>query len=220
MRTSAIVLALVMLTGVALAGCAEEETTQPYVQVSVQLKWYHQAQFAGFYAADGNAAESSAKAGNKWRVYFTPDCDGEWRFNASFRMGVNIAIKPEPEAGAPTAFDGASGTFRVAKSDKKAPDFRAKGLLQYVGEHYLKHAGNGEYYIKGGADSPENFLAYAGFDNTTPNPQRPNWFHDYDGHRNIGGLETRIGTRGAERPSSERSTTWPRKGSTRSTSCL
>jgi len=120
----------------------------------------------GFYAADGNAAETSAKAGNKWRVYFTPDCDGEWRFRASFRMGVNIAIDPEPQAGAPTAFDGVSGTFRVSKTDKKAPDFRAKGLLQYVGEHYLRHAGSGEYYLKGGADSPENFLAYAQFDDT------------------------------------------------------
>jgi len=116
--------------------------------------------------ADGNAAETSAKSGSKWRVYFTPDCDGEWRFNASFRMGINIAINPEPQAGAPTAFDGASGTFRVSKTDKKAPDFRAKGLLQYVGEHYLKHAGSGEYYLKGGADSPENFLAYAQFDDT------------------------------------------------------
>ena len=120
----------------------------------------------GFYVADGNAAETSAKAGNKWRVNFTPDCDGEWRFKASFRMGVNIAINPEPQAGAPTAFDGASGSFRVSKTDKKSPDFRAKGLLQYVGEHYLKHAGNGEYYLKGGADSPENFLAYAQFDDT------------------------------------------------------
>ncbi len=116
---------------------------------------------------DGPSSSETAKAGNKWRVYFTPDCDGEWRFKASFRMGVNIAINPEPKAGAPTAFDGASGSFRVSKADKKAPDFRAKGLLQYVGEHYLKHAGNGEYYLKGGADSPENFLAYA--------PHRRDW---------------------------------------------
>ncbi len=120
----------------------------------------------GFYAADGNAAETSAKAGNKWRVNFTPDCEGEWRFKASFRTGDNIAISPEPEAGTPTAFDGATGAFRVSKTDKKGRDFRAKGLLQYVGEHYLKHAGNGEYYLKGGADSPENFLAYADFDDT------------------------------------------------------
>ncbi|UCD58538.1 MAG: DUF5060 domain-containing protein, partial [Candidatus Hydrogenedentota bacterium] len=120
----------------------------------------------GFYAADGNAAETSAKAGNKWRVNFTPNREGQWRFKASFRMGVNIAIDPDPDAGAATAFDGASGSFRVSKTDKKAPDFRAKGLLEYVGEHYLKHAGSGEYYLKGGADSPENFLAYDEIDDT------------------------------------------------------
>jgi len=120
----------------------------------------------GYYAADGNAAETSAKAGNKWRVNFTPDCEGRWRYKASFRKGVNIAINPEPEAGTPTAFDGASGAFRVSKTNKKGRDFRAKGLLQYVGEHYLRHAGNGEYYLKGGADSPENFLAYDEIDGT------------------------------------------------------
>ena len=120
----------------------------------------------GFYAADGKAADTSAGIGNKWRVHFTPNSDGVWRFKASFRMGVNIAIDSNPQAGEPTAFDGASGSFRVSKTDKKSPDFRAKGLLQYVGEHYLKHAGSGEYYLKGGADSPENFLAYADFDDT------------------------------------------------------
>ena len=120
----------------------------------------------GFYAADGHAAETSTKAGNKWRVHFTPDREGQWQYKASFRMGHNIAINSDPEAGAPTAFDGAAGTFHVSVTDKKAPDFRAKGLLQYVGEHYLKHAGNGEYFLKGGADSPENFLAYAQFDDT------------------------------------------------------
>jgi hypothetical protein len=41
--------------------------------------------------------------------------------------------------------------------------------LEYVGDHYLKFA-DGPYWIKGGADSPENFLAYAGFDNTEDQP--------------------------------------------------
>jgi hypothetical protein len=120
----------------------------------------------GFYAADGDAAETSAQAGDKWRVYFTPDRAGEWRFSASFRSGDNVAIAPEPRAGVPAGFDGVSGSFHISKSDKKAPDLRAKGLLQYVGDHYLRHAGSGEYFLKGGADSPENFLAYADFDDT------------------------------------------------------
>ncbi len=120
----------------------------------------------GFFAADGKAADSSARAGGKWRVCFTPDEVGEWRFRASFRKGAGVAISLDPKAGSPTDFDGASGTFRIKKSNTKGGDFRGKGLLRYVGGHYLKHTGNGEYSLKGGADSPENFLAYADFDDT------------------------------------------------------
>jgi hypothetical protein len=39
--------------------------------------------------------------------------------------------------------------------------------LEYVGGHYLKFR-DGPFWIRGGVDSPENFLAYAGFDNTPP----------------------------------------------------
>jgi len=37
--------------------------------------------------------------------------------------------------------------------------------LEYVGTHYLKFW-DGSYWLKGGTDSPENLLGYAGFDNT------------------------------------------------------
>ena len=62
--------------------------------------------------------------------------------------------------------DGATGSFDVAASNKTAPDFRAKGRLQYVGKHYLRFAGSGEYFLKAGPDSPETLLAYEDFDNT------------------------------------------------------
>ena len=62
--------------------------------------------------------------------------------------------------------DGATGSFEVAASNKTAPDFRAKGRLQYVGKHYLRFAGSGEYFLKAGPDSPETLLAYEDFDNT------------------------------------------------------
>ncbi|MBE0534278.1 MAG: DUF5060 domain-containing protein [Phycisphaerae bacterium] len=121
---------------------------------------------AGYYAADGNAGESSAEAGNKWRVHFVPDAEGPWRWRASFRKGPNVAVSDDRQAGEATAFDGASGRFSVRATDKKAPDFRAKGMLRYVGEHYLRFAGTGEWFLKAGADSPENFLAYYEFDGT------------------------------------------------------
>ncbi|MFO7903520.1 MAG: DUF5060 domain-containing protein [Pirellulaceae bacterium] len=120
----------------------------------------------GYYAADGNAAETSAEAGRVWRVCFTPDAIGRWKFRASFRTGEGIAANLDRSAGEPVAFDGTLGSFKVTESDKQAPDLRARGRLDYVGEHYLKFAGTGEYFLKGGADSPENFLAYTEFDDT------------------------------------------------------
>jgi len=118
----------------------------------------------GYYAADGNAGQTSETAGNKWRVHFVSDEIGQWSYTASFRTGANIATSNEP--GSAIAFDGVKGTFSVASTDKKGRDHRGKGLLQYVGKRYLLFAETGEYFLKGGADSPENFLGYADFDNT------------------------------------------------------
>jgi hypothetical protein len=130
------------------------------------IKGQKQYAVPGYYAADGNAAETSAKAGNKWRVNFVPDETGRWSYTASFRTGPDIALSNDPKAGSATAFDGVTGTLEIVPSDESGRDRRAKGMLKYVGKHYLKYAGSGEYFLKGGADSPENFLAYADFDDT------------------------------------------------------
>jgi len=127
----------------------------------------HKVTVPGFYAADGNAAQTSAKQGKRWRVHFTPDRQGKWAYRASFRKGKDIALNTDPQAGDSAGyFDGATGEFNVGPSDKTGRDHRGKGILRYVGGHYLQFAGSKEYFLKGGADSPENFLAYADFDGT------------------------------------------------------
>lgn len=126
----------------------------------------------GYYAADGDAANSSADSGNKWRVHFAPDEAGEWSFEASFRTGNNVAMNDSGNAGNPISFDGTTGTFSVGQTDKTGRDHRGKGRLQYVGERYLKFAETEEYFLKIGADAPENFLAYEDFDNTPNNGNR------------------------------------------------
>ncbi len=118
----------------------------------------------GYYAADGDAGQTSATEGNKWRVHFVPDEVGRWSYTASFRTGAEIAINNE--SGTAAAFDGTKGTFTIGPTDKTGRDHRAKGMLRYIGKRYLQFAETGEYFIKGGADSPENFLAYADFDGT------------------------------------------------------
>jgi hypothetical protein len=120
----------------------------------------------GYYAADGDAGNSGATGGNRWRCHFTPPDTGNWNWNVSFRSGPGIALDDMELSGKACFFDGKKGAFHVTSSDKDVPDSRARGMLQYTGGHYLQYAGTGEYYLKGGADSPENFLAFSEIDQT------------------------------------------------------
>lgn len=86
-------------------------------------------------------------------------------FQASFCQGKEVTVRFQSDAGEPAAFDGATGSFTVQKLDASAPGFLKQGRLEYTGEFYLKFRDDG-YWIRGGTNSPENFLAYAGFDNT------------------------------------------------------
>lgn len=149
---------------------AEDSTPNPFTDYRLDVTFTNVTSgrsmtAPGFYAADGNAAETSATSGNKWRVHFVPNDTGTWTWSASFRIGTNVATAGE-DAGAPAAFHGAQGRFQVRATNKSAPDFRAKGLLEYTGKHYLQFAGSKQYFLKGGADSPENFLAYDEIDGT------------------------------------------------------
>lgn len=108
----------------------------------------------GYFAADGNAAETSAEAGTKWRAHLSPDKTGTWRYALRFPG---------------TKFDGISGSFTIAETDKSGIDLRGKGRLQSTGTRYLRFAGNGEWFLKAGADAPETLLGYADFDNTVAN---------------------------------------------------
>ena len=119
----------------------------------------------GNFAGDGDAANSSATSGDKWRAHVAPDKIGRWTYRISFVSGKGVAVTAsEGQRVAP--FDGRSGTFQIGPTDKKAPDFRSRGRLQYTGKHHLQFAGSGEYFLKLGADSPETLLAYADFDGT------------------------------------------------------
>ncbi|NJN27468.1 MAG: DUF5060 domain-containing protein [Cyclobacteriaceae bacterium] len=119
----------------------------------------------GFYAADGNAAETSAESGNKWQVRFTPDTTGEWSYAVSFKTGELAAVSALPDTLASAGYmDQISGTFMIAASDKTGIDNRAKGRLNYIGVPYLQFEENQQYFIKVGVDAPENLLGYEDFD--------------------------------------------------------
>ncbi len=124
----------------------------------------------GHFAADGDAAQTGATSGRVFRAHFLPDDSGVWRYAVFFRSGEGVALDESATAGSPAGCDGATGAFTVAPADPGA-----RGLLRSVGQRYLRFAGNGEWFLKGGADSPENLLAFADFDGT---PSR----HRYEPH--------------------------------------
>ncbi len=120
----------------------------------------------GFFAADGDAARTHATSGTVWRVRFTPNVEGQWSYLARLVHGPRVALHNKPSV--PVDLANASGSFTVGPSPVGAGerDFRGKGRLEYVGERYLRFAGSGRSFLKGGAGSPENLLGYFGFDGT------------------------------------------------------
>ncbi|MEL6370544.1 MAG: DUF5060 domain-containing protein [Pseudomonadota bacterium] len=132
----------------------------------------------GFFAADGNAANTNATSGNVWRVNFNPPSEGNWTYEASFRTGDNIAASTDPNAGQAVSFiNGESGSIDVSPTDKTGEDFRAKGMIvQGEDSHHLQHQGDGDYFVRGGPGVPENFLANSDIDGTSGGR------HDFNNH--------------------------------------
>ena len=147
-------------------------TPNPFLDLRMDVTFTHVAskttyRVPGFFDADGNAANTGASAGSTWRAHLAPDRVGAWTYRISFRQGSGVAVADAAMAGSALApFDGVSGSFTIAETDKKGKDFRAKGMLRYVNRNHLQFAGTGEYFLKVGSDSPENLLAYDDFDDT------------------------------------------------------
>ncbi len=141
---------------------SETDDVNPFTDYRLEVTFTnddHKMVVPGYYAADGDAGETGAESGNVWRVNFRPDREGEWTWETSFRQGEDLAVNSEP--GQPVEHDNTSGSIWVIE-----PIDGEKGRLVRNHPRYLEWAETGEYFLKGGADSPENFLAYKDFDGT------------------------------------------------------
>jgi PKD repeat protein len=153
---------------------SENSPFNPFTDLRLDVTFTHTEtgesyQVPGYFAADGNAAETSAAEGNVWRAHFAPTKTGEWSYTASFRSGGGVSLTNDATAGNSAGyFDGDTGTFIIGESDKTGIDFRApeKGKLIYTGEHALRWVGSGDRFFKVGMNHPETFLEYEDFDNT------------------------------------------------------
>jgi hypothetical protein len=152
----------------------ERQTPNPFTDLRLSITFRHPERqqplvVPGYFAADGDAARTSAAAGNIWRAHLMPDRTGEWSYEVAFHRGPRVAIDHEAAAEPVAPLHGLKGAFTVGPSDKTGRDLRAHGLLQYVGKHHYRFAGSGRWLLKFGPDSPETLLAFAGFDGTVAN---------------------------------------------------
>lgn len=120
----------------------------------------------GYFAADGNAANTSAEEGTTWRAHFAADRVGDWTYDISFEKGALAALDSDANSEALSKYDGKRGIIVVKESNKSGRDLRAHGRLKYVGNRYLQFAGSKKFFLKAGADAPETLLAFADFDDT------------------------------------------------------
>lgn len=151
---------------------AENADENPFLDYQLRVVFTHQESqqtIRGFYAADGDAAETGASDGNIWKARFTPDKLGVWSYSAMLYRGKDIALNQNPDSTQRISLANASGQFIVEPSDKTGTDFRGQGRLgihdgffHFIGAPTTHH----KRWLKVGANSPENILGYTGFDQT------------------------------------------------------
>ncbi len=162
----------------------------PFIGYRVSVLVTHESgspdyKIPAYFAADGDAANSSADRGTIWRAHLSPDKPGRWFYTFTVLRGAQAAVDEQAIVTEIEPFHGRSGQFTVRPSDKTGRDLRAHGRLQYVGERYLRFATTGRYFLKIGADAPETLLGYEDFDGTVANnknvplkswePHRKDW---------------------------------------------
>lgn len=170
---------------------SETDSINPFLEYSLLVRFSNgdeQLPVLGYFAADGDAENTSALSGNKWRAKFSPNKTGTWKFDAYLMQGEDIAVTPfvEPEKG--NTLWKVSGDFEVTEADSTANGFYGTGKLAYVEDHYLRASETGKAFLKNGVGSPETFLAYYEFDGTVKKegaytPTLNNGLHEYPDHR-------------------------------------
>lgn len=152
-----------------IKGTSETAAFNPFLNYRLQVDFMQDdATFSvpGFYAGDGNAAQTSSDEGGIWKARFTPPYSGSWRYKVSFTRGVNVAVTDDTRVGKPVKkHHGKTGSFEVLPIPASAGGFARSGRLIYKNSHYL-HTEDGEPRILFGANSPENFLAFQDIDGT------------------------------------------------------
>ena len=154
-------------------GLSETSTPNPFLDYRFDATFTHQASGQvhyrpGFYAADGAGGDG----GSVWRCRFVPDALGLWDVSVSFYTGAGANLAASTAGLTTLPPHGTSFVLDVVPVAPGATAFRLHGpLASSTTAPYWQHE-DGTHFLRAGVNSPENFLAYRGFD----------WTRDYGGN--------------------------------------
>ncbi len=152
-----------------ITSTSEIASENPFLDYKLQVEFKNGNQVfsvPGFYAADGNAAQTSASDGGIWRVNFTPNRPGNWTYKVHFKKGKNSAVIEDVYFGdIIEPYHNKTGEIEVLTTKLDSEYFAKRGRLQHHESGYF-HTEDGKPILKMGTNSPENFLAYADIDST------------------------------------------------------
>ena len=137
---------------------SERDARNPFLHYRLDLDLTHTGQtqrIPGYYAADGDAADSGADAGGTWCVRFRPEMPGSYTYTLRLQQGDSIALRDTSGE----LLHESTGRFEAVASD-------FAGFLRYHPSGYPRYSQSGAPFLKGGTNSPENLLAYADIDGT------------------------------------------------------
>ena len=170
----------VCFTGPAVA---ERDSVNPFLHVRLAVELTGPGGIArtvpGFFAADGDAADTGADAGDQWCVRLREGAPGDYAYAVHFGRGDSLALRGLDVAAA-EAFppDGTTGAFRVADSLAGPGGFPAR--LRYADSRYLRLGDS--VWLKAGTNSPENLLSFADVDGTYAYDTSRQYVKAYAGH--------------------------------------
>ncbi len=118
----------------------------------------------GYFAADGRADSSGATAGGQWCARLQGFTAGTYTYRGLLERDDSIAVRELAHVGEAIGVT-LEGTFTVADTLGGAPG-NLDGWLRYDDSGYPRFSESGRLFLKGGTNSPENFLAFADFDGT------------------------------------------------------
>ena len=158
---------------------SEQSETSPFVDVRLLLVLRGPEErklIPGFFAADGNAAESSARSGNQWCVHARGFAAGTYTGEVFFEQGEGLALRQNSIRGEALPGHGEKVTFTVNALQK------VDGWLEYENSPYPRFSESGKMYLKSGTNSPENLLAFADIDGTYAYDTAKQFIKTYEKH--------------------------------------